>query len=100
MLKIYKYPLPVDDEWHDLPVNGKITFIGPDPVRNDVVNIWAVHYDTPPDHEGPHTRRFRAFGTGQPLPPNTRPENILGSVITRDGQYVWHVADTWYPGNE
>lgn len=98
MLKIYKYPVPVDDQWHDLPVTGKITHIGPDPFRNDVIYVWAVHDDQGSQDAG--TRRFRVFGTGHELPPNTRPENILGSVQTRDGMFVWHLIDTWYPGNE
>ena len=96
MLKIYKYPVPVDDQWHDLALTGMITHIGPDPFRNDVIYVWAIHSDSA-QSEG--SRRFRVFGTGHELPANTRPENVLGSVQTRDGQFVWHLVDTWYPDN-
>lgn len=95
MTTIWKYELPVDDQWHDLPINGPITGFGPHPVRNDLVLVWAVH------NEGADGgRRLRVFGTGHELPENTRTQNVLSTVITADRQFVWHVVSTWYPGNE
>lgn len=98
MSKILKYELPVDWQWHDLPIKGHVVHVGPHPFDNHIVLLWAVHHDEAPDDA---TRRLRAFGTGKELPVNTRfPENLVGTVVTTDGQYVWHVIDTWYPGNE
>lgn len=93
---IYRDEIPVDDRWHDVPL-GQLVSVGPDPVRNDVVHVWhLVDPDDPPKATG----RFRVFGTGHVLPENTRRANILGTVRTADGQYVWHLVSTWYPGNE
>lgn len=96
MSKILKHEIPVDGEWHDLPVNGAVTHVGPHPFSNEIVLLWAVH-----DDDAGGTRRFRVFATGEDLPPNTRiPQNLVGTVVTTDRTHVWHVISTWYPGDE
>ncbi len=96
MSKILKHEIPVDGKWHDLPINGAVTHVDAHPFHNKIVLLWAVHDD---GVEG--VKRVRVFATGEDLPPNTRiPQNIVGTVVTVDRTRVWHVIDTWYPGNE
>jgi hypothetical protein len=101
MNRVFKYEVPVDDQWHEFPeLNGDVIHI--DAQTPYVVRFWAINYDegSPallgrPD--GP--RRFRVYGTGQPLP--ECPHLVHGSAVV--GALVWHlVEDATYllPGPE
>lgn len=96
MTKIYKYELPVDGEWHDLPINAAVVHVDAHPFNNEIVLLWAAHDDGTDE-----TLRVRVFATGEDLPPNTRiPQNLIGTAVTTDRSHVWHVVSTWHPGNE
>lgn len=58
---IYRYEVPVDDQWHTLELSGAILHVAAR--RPEVVELWAF------ESGGPRMRReFRVFGTGQPMP--------------------------------
>lgn len=82
-MKIYRYEIPVDDQWHGVELNGVITGIGSR--RSDVIEFWSVHTDEPSE-----ARSFRAFGTGQELEDVAK---VHGSAVTNGGLFVWHLAE-------
>lgn len=77
--KIYRYEVPVDDQWHAHEVSGPILHVSGRTAHT--VEFWAVHQDGA-------TRRgeFRAFGTGQPLPDDVQ---YVGTVVHPG--LVWHL---------
>ncbi len=81
---IYRYEVPVDDQWHEHDLSGDVLHVSARSPR--IVEFWAMHSG------GPTVRRaFRAFGTGQPLPANCG--RHVGSVITAGGALVWHLME-------
>jgi hypothetical protein len=81
---IYRYEVPVDDQWHAMQLSGPILHID---CRNPrVVELWALNSGGPTV-----TRGFRVFGTGQPLPDNV---GHIGTAIAPGGQLVWHLMET------
>ena len=86
---IYRYEVPIDDQWHEISLQGKIlpTLGSRKPFK---VEFWALADDS--DDIG-IPRSFRVFGTGYPLPSGTTPEMLHGSVIGGGGMYVWHLVE-------
>jgi hypothetical protein len=81
---IYRYEIPVDDQWHDLELSGAVLHVAAR--KSHAVELWAL------DTGGPAiTRTFRVFGTGQPLP-DGRPRHI-GTALAAGGQLVWHLME-------
>lgn len=81
---IYRYEVPVDDQWHVLELSGAVLHV--DCRQADIVEVWALH------NEGPELgREFRAFGTGQPLP-DERLKHV-GTALAAGGRLVWHVME-------
>jgi len=85
---IYRYEVPVDDQWHEIMMSGKITGTGSR--RPGVVEFWALA-STDPDYASP--RSFRVYGTGHALPDDVRPDQLHGSVIAGGGLVVWHLVE-------
>ncbi len=85
---IHRYEVPIDDEWHEIELSGGIlpTLGARHPF---MVEFWALA-DT---EEAGVKRSFRIFGTGHPLPLETRFQDIHGSVIGGGGMYVWHLVE-------
>ncbi len=83
-MKIFRYEVPVDDEWHPISLFGDVVHVGCR--RSDVVEFWAEH-DVRRD---PITRRFRVFGTGQDVEPDSL---HVGTVIVHGGALVWHLRE-------
>ncbi|MFD9564360.1 hypothetical protein [Streptomyces sp. NPDC059994] len=80
---IYRYEIPVDDQWHAVQLSGDVIHVA---CRNPrAVELWGIHTDGPSA-----TRGFRVFGTGQPLPGKVR---HVGTAPTPDGQLVWHLLE-------
>jgi hypothetical protein len=86
MTAIHRYEIPVDDQWHIHKLSdGGILHIA---ARNpEIVEFWAVH--NPASQQRP--RRFRIYGTGQPLPDG--PFTWHGTTITANGHLVWHLIE-------
>lgn len=90
MSKIYRYEVPVDDQWHDFPeMNGDVIHVAAR--KPTIVEFWAEHYEP---HELIHPqfdciRRFRVYGTGHPLPP--QPYIIHGTALVN--HLVWHLIE-------
>lgn len=80
---IYKYNIPVDDQWHDLALIGEILHVAAPDV--DSVKIWAMH-----NPNSLLTRTFRVFGTGHPIPWNGI---YRGTALTPSGRLVWHLIE-------
>lgn len=81
---IFRYEVPVDDQWHEIDLTGPIVYVAlRDP---SVVEFWAWHTDGPAV-----TSEFRVFGTGHPLPAG--PLTYRGSVVTAGGHLVWHLME-------
>lgn len=86
VLKIFRYEVPVDDQWHDIPLSGAIYHVASR--RPHVVEFWALA-------GGPDVRRtFRVFGTGHPLPEQFKHR---GSCFVGGGHLVWHLVERWEP---
>lgn len=83
---IYRYEVPVDDQWHELRLSGAVLHVACR--RPDTVELWALHTEGPELH-----RAFRVFGTGQPLPPE--PTRHVGTALAAEGRLVWHVMERW-----
>lgn len=87
---IFRYEIPVDDQWHDLDLYGPIVHIACR--RPDTVEVWAVHHDHPP-HPGVAriSSAYRAVGTGQPIPGRRGFWQHIGTCIAPGGDLVWHL---------
>lgn len=84
MIRVLRYSVPVDDEWHEVRLAGEILHVA---TRSpDVVELWAL------SDGSSFLRRFRAFGTGHPLPTDRALEHI-GSVFALRGELVWHLFE-------
>lgn len=82
-LAIYRYEIPVDDLWHELPLSGDLLHVAAR--QADTVELWAFN-------GGSTTMRtFRVFGTGQPLPGN-EPIVYRGTALAPGG-LVWHLME-------
>ncbi len=81
---IYKYAVPVDDEWHEVSMPGPARVLHVDCQSGfGTVNLWAEV-----DIEGlvDTIRSMRAFATGQAIPDAAA---YVGSALA--GPFVWHV---------
>jgi hypothetical protein len=79
--RIYRYLVPVDDQWHDQDFDGEVLAVNCR--RLDAVEFWAVEGGIVP-------RCFRVVGTGHPMPEDAR---YVGTAVTPDGSLVWHLVE-------
>lgn len=90
---IFRYEVPIDDQWHEVELMGKImpTVGARHPFK---VEFWALS-DSDPGTVSEYAvkRSFRVYGTGHPLPEGIRPEQLHGNVIAGGGMYVWHLVE-------
>lgn len=88
MRRIFRYEVPVDDEWHTLDLSGDVLHVAS---RNsaDVVEVWAYH-----DSNHNRKRRFRVFGTGQPVPDGA---TYCGTSLIQNIPLVWHLLEEKKP---
>lgn len=83
--RIFRYEVPVDDQWHEITVAGGALHVACREL--DVVEFWAFAPD-----ESPVTRKFRVFGTGHPLDDAV---NYVGTALAPRGGLVWHLMAKW-----
>ncbi len=81
---IYRYELPVDGDWHTLPLSGDVLHV--DCRAPGAVEIWALQTGAPGLQ-----RSFQVVGTGQPLPEGWKWH--VGTCLSPDRQLVWHVVE-------
>jgi hypothetical protein len=81
---IYKYAVPVDDEWHEVSIHGPARVLHVD-CQDDygTVYLWA---EVDIEGTGDTVRNMRAFATGQAIPDGA---SYVGTALT--GPFVWHV---------
>lgn len=86
-VKVLRWEVPVDDQWHNVG-SGPIAMIASRDDPGALVEVWTIQ----PTHE--HADRLvRAFGTGQPVPPDTI---YLGSTLAGPGRALaWHVFEQY-----
>ncbi len=78
--KIYRYEVPIDDDWHRIQLRGDVLHV--DTRSTDQVEFWAMHdADTPP-----LAWHFRVYPTGFPLPADAV---HVGTALS--GPFVWHL---------
>lgn len=79
---IYRFEVPVDDQWHQIAACGTPLRVGCRDPR--VVEFWAWHRpDLPP-------RSLCVFGTGQPIPGHA---TYRGTTVAPGGALVWHLLE-------
>lgn len=83
-LRIFRFEVPVDDQWHPIKLTGSPISVGCRDPR--VVEFWAIEAD--PVHS--ITRQFRVVGTGQPLPEACQ---FWGTAVAPGGALVWHLVE-------
>ncbi|MDT0377299.1 hypothetical protein RM572_00725 [Streptomyces sp. DSM 42041] len=83
---IYRYEVPVDDEWHQ--ITGCATPLHTACRDPRVVEFWAWHRPDLP------ARHFRVFGTGHPAPEHAEHR---GTALAAAGHLVWHLMETRTP---
>jgi hypothetical protein len=81
---IFRYAVPVDDEWHTLTLSGPIVHVATRHV--DFVEVWATTNGTM------QYREFRVFGTGHPWPEDAGLAYV-GTAIAPGGALVWHLVE-------
>lgn len=89
-LHIYRYEVPVDDQWHVHNLSGGPLYVAAR--RPDLVEFWALNYE---DDDG-IPRAFRVVGTGHELP--NEDVRYVGSTIAASGVLVWHLLERWPSG--
>ena len=85
--KIYKYHIPIADEFElELPVGAKILTYQ---VQNDKGYIWAIVDIT----EGIIVKKvkFRMFGTGHSITEEIDELEYIGTIQIFDNSLVWHL---------
>jgi hypothetical protein len=88
MKRIYKYPIPITDEFTlELPIGAEIlTF----QTQHNKPHIWAL---IDPEREF-ETVGFRLFGTGHPVE-DADTLKYIGTTQTEGGLLVWHLFKSY-----
>jgi len=86
MRKIFKYEIPIEDEFElELPKGAQVlTF----QIQYGKPVIWAI---IDPEEDIFEKINFRLFGTGHIIEKNIIPLSYIGTVQMADGQLVWHL---------
>lgn len=82
--RIWRFTVPVDDEWHTLTPVGELLAVAGRDATHDVVEFWACG-------DGVVDREFRVIGTGQPMPACSR---YWGTIVATPF-VVWHLIERW-----
>ena len=87
-MTIWKYPVPVQDEFTvDMPPGAKVLSVQ---VQRDEPQMWAMVEEE--SYGGKQRRRFRVIGTGHPI---SRDEilSFIGTFQLRGGALVFHLFE-------
>lgn len=89
MITIYKYSVPIKDEFElELPQGAKILAFQ---TQNDDPMIWAL-VDS---EKETGKRKFTIRGTGNPIESDMVDDDVYIGTIQKDG-FVWHLFETFY----
>lgn len=83
--RIFRYEVPVDDEWHQLTLAGHPLAVACRSLH--VVEFWCRANDTDSVRE----RLFTVAGTGQLI--GSPAVRYWGTAIAPDGHLVWHLLE-------
>lgn len=85
-VRVWRYEVPVDDQWHPITLTGRILHVG---CRSPwTVEFWATHVDGP--HVVEWTSEFIVVGTNHPWPDHA---NWVGTVVAPGDRLVWHLLE-------
>ena len=79
---IYRYEVPVDDQWHTLCLSGPIVHVATR--RPDVVEVWATTHGF-----GAYDVDLLVVGTGHRYP--STDVTHVGTAVVPGGALVWHL---------
>jgi hypothetical protein len=85
---IYRYEVPVDDQWHELKLWGNPQAVNCRDPR--VVEFWCRHPVANALVDFDIARSFIVIGTGHRVPVDAR---YWGTAIAPGGQLVWHLLE-------
>ncbi len=89
MTIIYKYRLDIVDEQRvEMPIDSTILSVHN---QDNQVMMWAKVGAIVQGNVPMHWVTIGIFGTGQELPDDIEDAVFLGTVLTGNGQLVWHV---------
>ena len=87
MKTIFKYPIPVTDEFpFELPKGAKIIAFQ---TQHEQPCIWVI---IDPNSNEKETRYFYMYGTGHPIE-NVEALTYIGTTQTAGGVLVWHLFE-------
>lgn len=81
---VWKYEIPVDDQWHPVPTPLPAVVVNVD--SKGALGTVAVWAEVTTNSGETSKRRMRAFGTGQPIPKGAV---YVGTALA--GPLVWHI---------
>lgn len=88
MLRIYKYPFEVRDDFYiEMPKGASVLTVQ---VQYGAPCIWAMVDDGQPVLE---SHRFRIFGTGHPVDIDPTLNRYVGTFQLLEGQFVGHLFE-------
>lgn len=85
--QVFRYEVPVDDQWHTLNLSGEILHVGSRATPN-IVEVWALDHGSKADKTA---RDFRVFGTGQLLQ-DAKHLRHVGTTVAQ-AYFVWHLFE-------
>lgn len=83
--QIFRYEVPVDDQWHVIPGCSGVLHVGCREL--ETVEFWAN-----PVPESMYSRAFRVYGTGHAIEPGAM---YVGTAVAPGGSLVWHLMSKW-----
>lgn len=87
MKRVLKWPVPLDDQWHDIGT-GLPCLVGEQGDATTAL-VWTIEPTTPVPGASAKPWSARVFGTGDPSIPDDAIH--LGSYQSRELPLVWHV---------
>jgi hypothetical protein len=86
-MKVFRYEVPVDDEWHEVQLTGPIVHVAAHFGQVSPLHFWALS-----GVGEPHPARLRVFGTGHQVPDDAE---YRGTAIIEP--LVWHLFEELLP---
>ena len=88
--RVLRWTVPLDDQWHEVGP-GEVMLVSWRESNVNAVEVWTEEYlpDGWPTVDLLRHRKVKVFGTGHLLDPEA--QEHLGSTMSHDGHFVWHV---------
>lgn len=97
--RVFRYTVPVNDAWHGVRLDPNREILHVAARSADIVELWAIADD---EIRSPQiTRRFRVYGTGQPITVDPAVPSATSYRLTHRGtiipadfpSLVWHLFE-------